>query len=153
MYEEKNLFSPLILLPLLYVLIFSVLSLLSSDLTDFSSYYGIAFAFPPTPTSSQTTNNASTIAPANHSPVANAGINQTVNENETVVLNGIASDPDLNDKFTYLWNQTAGPEVKLLNGNTTNPSFTAPKVASDKELRFLLTAKDDKGARRAVQIL
>ncbi len=76
-----------------------------------------------------------------------------MNENETVVFNGIASDPDLNDKFTYLWNQTAGPEVKLLNGNTTNPSFTAPKVASDKELRFLLTAKDDKGASSSPDIV
>ena len=34
----------------------------------------------------------------------------------------------------------------LSNENTTNPSFTAPTVSTDRELRFLLTAKDEKGA-------
>src|SRR5689334_9092683 len=84
----------------------------------------------------------------NHPPVANAGVNQTVNETDSVTLNGIASDPDPNDndKLTYLWTQTAGPYTKLKNSNTTNPSFIAPTVSSDRVLKFLLTVRDDKGA-------
>jgi len=82
----------------------------------------------------------------NHPPVVNAGINQTVNETDTVVLNGIAIDSDPNVKLTYSWKQLSGPTVRLHDSNTTNPSFTAPTVASDRDLKFLLTAKDDKGA-------
>ncbi len=78
----------------------------------------------------------------NNPPVANAGVNQTVNENATVVLNGIASDPDSGDnKLSYSWKQISGPGVKLNNSNTTNPSFTAPTVSSDRDLKFLLTVK------------
>lgn len=82
----------------------------------------------------------------NHVPMANAGVNQTANETDTVTLNGIAIDSDPNDKLTYSWKQIAGPTVKLHDSNTTNPSFTAPTVASDRDLKFLLIAKDDKGA-------
>ncbi|MGB8034166.1 MAG: hypothetical protein WCF03_10140 [Nitrososphaeraceae archaeon] len=83
----------------------------------------------------------------NHPPVANAGVNQTVNEKSTVMLNGIASDPDPADnKLIYSWKQIAGPRVKVTNIKTPNPSFVAPTVSSDRILKFLLTAKDDNGA-------
>jgi len=50
----------------------------------------------------------------NHTPVANVGVNQTVNEKSTVMLNGIASDLDLADnKLSYSWKQIAGPRVEL----------------------------------------
>ena len=84
----------------------------------------------------------------NHAPVANAGINQTVNENTTVILNGIASDPDPADnKLSYSWKQIGGPAVKLHDSNTTNPSFIAPTVQSDRDLKFLLSAEDENGAQ------
>ena len=95
-----------------------------------------------------TTNNNTSLIPAitNHPPVANAGINQTVNENTTVMLNGIASDPeDPTNTLSYSWLQIAGPEVTLSNYNTTNPSFISPKVSEDTTLKFSLTAKDNKG--------
>ena len=82
----------------------------------------------------------------NHPPVVKAGPNQTVEENATVVLNGIASDPDSGDKLSYSWKQMAGHAVKLSSSNTTNPSFTAPNVSADTQLKFAFTAKDDKGA-------
>ena len=86
---------------------------------------------------------ATNVVPAvNHPPVANAGINQTVNETATVTLNGIASDPDPDDKLTYSWTQIAGPEITLSNNSeTTNPSFTTPNISSDTTLKFSLTAK------------
>ena len=105
-------------------------------------------AFKPTLPSDQTTSGAPPMLTTNHPPKANAGINQTVNENTTVVLNGIAIDPDPNDdnKLTYLWKQTAGPPVKLSDNTNTNPSFITPNVTSDREIKFSLVAKDDKGA-------
>ena len=62
------------------------------------------------------------------------------------MLVGFAFDPDPGDKLIYLWKQIAGPAVKLTNSTSTNPSFTAPRVSSDTQLKFLLSAKDDKGA-------
>ena len=50
----------------------------------------------------------------NDPPYAEAGEDQTVNENELVFLyGGTSSDPD-NDELTYLWAQTGGPPVQLL---------------------------------------
>ena len=102
-------------------------------------------------TNPTTPNNITNLTPPNnltinHAPVANAGVNQVVNETDTVILNGISIDSDPNDKLTYSWKQITGPAVKLLNSNTTNPSFIAPTVSSDRDLKFLLIAKDDKGA-------
>ena len=37
-----------------------------------------------------------------------SGLNQTVNENTTVTLVGIAIDPDPSDKLIYSWTQLAG---------------------------------------------
>ncbi len=59
----------------------------------------------------------------------------------------MAIDPDPNDKLTYSWMQTAGPTVTLNRPNTSSPTFTAPSnIPSDTQLKFALTAKDDKGA-------
>jgi tetratricopeptide (TPR) repeat protein/streptogramin lyase len=85
------------------------------------------------------------VAPANQLPVANAGQDQTVNAGDVVTLDGNASkDPDGNI-ITYSWIQIAGPAVTLNDASTTRPSFTAPRVSSDTQLKFYLTVKDDKG--------
>jgi hypothetical protein len=65
----------------------------------------------------------------NHPPTANAGPDQTVNENALVTLNGTASsDPD-NDPLTYQWTQVSGPAVTLSDPTNASPTFTAPLVA------------------------
>jgi PKD domain len=67
-----------------------------------------------------------TVTPPNHTPVANAGADQTVNSGASVSLDGTGStDQDL-DPLTYAWTQTAGPSVTLSGANTATPSFTAP---------------------------
>jgi K319L-like, PKD domain len=67
-----------------------------------------------------------TVAAPNHTPVANAGADQTVNSGALVSLDGTGStDPDL-DPLTFAWTQTAGPSVTLSGANTATPSFTAP---------------------------
>jgi hypothetical protein len=108
-----------------------------------------ALAFKPT---NKNNNNTTPISKppvtANHPPIVRVGPNQTVNENATVMLVGVAIDPDpTNDKLSYSWNQIAGTSVVLNGPNTASPTFTAPSnITSDTELKFALTAKDDKGA-------
>ena len=60
--------------------------------------------------------NASSVKPAitNHPPVANAGPNQIVNESTTVSLVGAGIDSDPNEMLSYLWRQTDGPAVKVI---------------------------------------
>ncbi|MFA7003673.1 MAG: PKD domain-containing protein, partial [Verrucomicrobiia bacterium] len=83
---------------------------------------------------------------ANHPPTANAGPDQTVNENGTVTLDGIGSnDPD-GDSLTYLWVQTSGPEVLLSDASAAKPTFIAPSVApGGVELVFDLVVSDGLG--------
>ena len=90
---------------------------------------------------------SSSVKPVNHTPIANVGPDQTVNENATVMLVGVAIDPDPNDKLIYSWMQIAGPAVTLNGADTASPTFTAPSnVPIDTQLKFALTAKDNKGA-------
>jgi len=80
---------------------------------------------------------------ANNTPVADAGLSQSGNENTIVTLNGSGStDPD-NDKLSYSWQQISGPIVTLNNANTVAPSFTAPWVNAGQALQFRLTVTDD----------
>ena len=80
----------------------------------------------------------------NHSPVANAGADQTVNAGDTVTLNGSKStDPDGNI-VSYLWKQIEGPTVDLYNNTNSTANFLSPPVSDDTPLKFSLTVKDSK---------
>ena len=86
------------------------------------------------------------IEPPNQEPTANAGSDQTVNEGDTVSLDGSgSSDPD-GDTLTYAWTQTAGTQVTLDDASSATPSFTAPDVGADGEtLTLELTVDDGNG--------
>ena len=86
-----------------------------------------------------------TSPPSNQPPVADAGLDQLVYENEVVTLAGSGSDAD-GDIVSYLWEQTGGPDVVLSDAETATASFTAPEVSTDETLRFQLTVMDDEGA-------
>ena len=73
-------------------------------------------------------------------PVANAGLDQTVDADTVVTLDGSASTGRNADALSYAWTQTGGPAVSLSGANTTTPSFTAP--ANGATLSFMLTAND-----------
>jgi K319-like protein len=80
-------------------------------------------------------------------PTANAGPDQTVAENSTVILNGAGSAATtLGATITgYSWTQTAGPAVSLTGANTVTPTFLAPTVTAQTELTFSLTVTDSNG--------
>ena len=78
-----------------------------------------------------------TIKDMNHSPVAFAGPDQTVQENSPVLLDGSAGyDPD-SDAITYNWLQTAGTPVNLSSNAIVQPSFTTPLVGPAGEVLTL----------------
>lgn len=81
--------------------------------------------------------------PSNVGPTANAGTDQTVDEGDTVTLDGSnSSDPDYGIS-SYLWEQTAGTSVTLSNETAVQPSFTAPDVGINGEsMTFKLTVTD-----------
>jgi len=86
------------------------------------------------------------VSDLSESPIADAGDDQTVNEEEAVSLDGGGSyDPD-GSIVDYLWTQTAGTTVTLSDPNDVTPSFTAPYVGSSGvTLIFQLTVTDNDG--------
>ncbi len=74
-------------------------------------------------------------------PTADAGPDQTVNENTTVALNASDSNNLPNfSQLTYVWDQISGPSVTLSENTSVQPSFTAPDVTSDDvSITFQLT--------------
>jgi hypothetical protein len=81
-------------------------------------------------------------------PVADAGPDQEVYEQDMVTLDGSGStDPD-GGISSYLWTQTAGTPVTLSDTLATTPTFTAPSVETDGAvLGFELTTTDQGGLK------
>jgi hypothetical protein len=86
--------------------------------------------------------------PQSQSPVANAGVSQTVNENTKVTLDGRASYSSTGGVVVgYQWTQlaTTGVPVILTGANTATPTLTTPLVPSDTVLAFSLRVLDNHG--------
>jgi hypothetical protein len=81
-----------------------------------------------------------TIVNVNHTPVADAGLDQTVQETAPVMLHGENSFDADGDPIHFAWVQIAGPPVTLSDPQSTNPTFSAPALAGgDPETRVTLT--------------
>jgi large repetitive protein len=72
--------------------------------------------------------------------VANAGSDQTVEEEALVTLDGSGTiDPNGSDDIqSYTWQQLEGKEVTLSNALLVAPSFTAPEVEVTEDPMFLV---------------
>ena len=90
----------------------------------------------------------------NNPPIADAGLDQTVDEGDSVTLDGSDSTDDVAlPGSPYDWEQIWGPTVTL-SGSEQNPkTFTAPNVDSDTELEFRLTITDSDGMKSADNIV
>ena len=82
----------------------------------------------------------------NEAPTAQAGVDQTVREGDSVTLSAAAStDPD-DGIVRYEWLQLQGPQVTLTDSHSAAPGFTAPAVGSQgASLLFQLTVTDAGG--------
>ena len=89
---------------------------------------------------------SSTPGPIAQPPVANAGGEIIVNEEDLVILDGSGSyDPD-GFIVSYSWSQITGVPVTLSATSVAQPTFTAPFIGSGTEvLTFRLTVTDNNG--------
>lgn len=82
----------------------------------------------------------------NHAPLADAGADVTVPENEQVTLDGSGSMDGDGDELTYAWEQTLGGTVLIDDPTAASIGFTAPDVGAAGEiLEFSLTVDDGNG--------
>ncbi len=79
-----------------------------------------------------------TITVNNYPIVANAGEDQIVNEQSSIMLSGSASLTD-NLDVVYSWEQISGPIVNLASPNEINTRFVAPEITQDQQLVFKLS--------------
>ena len=73
-------------------------------------------------------------------PIANAGEDKSVDEENAFTLDGSGSIDLDGDNLTYLW--TAPDGITLSSNTEQKPSFTAPEVLKDKTFTFTLVVND-----------
>ncbi len=81
----------------------------------------------------------------NAAPVASAGNDASVREDDPAQLSAGGSSNAEGDPMTYLWTQLSGTTVTLSGATTATASFTAPSVAADEDLEFQVKVTDDRG--------
>ena len=76
----------------------------------------------------------------NNPPVADAGLDQAVQEGQAVTLNGTATDDD-GDDLTYAWSRDSTMDMAF-NASLPAATFVAPLVDADTTVTFTLTVSD-----------
>ncbi|HEY9387371.1 MAG TPA: PKD domain-containing protein [Nitrososphaeraceae archaeon] len=129
----------------------------NADTLSYDSSISPLPAHTPSPTSTPINNRplvaeeGQSHAIAAQTPVANAGPDQKVTEEEDVTLAGSSSggtSSTIDGGFRYSWIQTDGESVDLEHSDTANASFEAPsieEVDGTAILTFMLTVEDFNG--------
>jgi len=87
----------------------------------------------------------SSTSPVNIAPVANAGSDQSIDQNSIVTLSGAMSDDSDGNIVNYSWMQVSGATVTLSSNSIAEPTFTAPETLVPITLVFDLTVTDNEG--------
>jgi VCBS repeat-containing protein len=90
-----------------------------------------------------------TVNPVADPPIADAGPDQTVDEDITVTLGGSNSFDTEGENLSYQWDQIAGRPVSLSDPQAANPTFTAPSSVGSggDSLIFQLTVTDEEASQ------
>ena len=89
----------------------------------------------------------------NIAPTANAGKDQDVNEGLSVSLDGTGSSDSDGTIDSYAWTQVGEENlVEITNASSATASFTAPYIASNTTLEFMLTVTDNYGATNQANV-
>jgi len=91
----------------------------------------------------------------NAKPSANAGIDQTVDELNTITLDGSESTDSDGSIASYRWVQIANsaPTITLSNDDTAQATFLAPNISVDTKFEFRLFVIDDDGSSGADNVI
>jgi len=91
----------------------------------------------------------------NAKPSANAGIDQTVDELNTITLDGSESTDSDGSIASYRWVQVANdaPTITLSNDDTAQATFLAPNISVDTKFEFRLFVIDDDGSSGADNVI
>lgn len=90
---------------------------------------------------------------SNQPPIANAGLDQTVDAGQIVTLDGSGSSDSDGSITSYSWTQTEGPFVTLDDYYISTPEFTAPAdITNDTDLSFEMTVTDDMNASNTATV-
>lgn len=93
-----------------------------------------------------------TVTVLNNAPVADAGVDRTVDEGTPVALSATATDAD-GHAVRFAWEQTSGPSVPLAGADSQSATFTAPQLDADATLGFEVTVTDEFGATGSDSVL
>lgn len=96
-----------------------------------------------------------TITVTNLPPFAKAGADQTVNESDTVYLNGSLSYDKDGLVTAYQWKQISGPSIKISQSKSTRPKFRAPKINNGQtvSIEIEMTVTDNDGASSSDRVV
>ena len=88
----------------------------------------------------------------NVAPSANAGPDQSVDEQSIVTLDGTASTDTDGSIVSYEWMQLTGAGVSIADPTMASTTFDAPSLGTSENLTFSLTITDDRGVESTDEV-